>query len=198
MSSVKSHFDKVSFGYTSASDRLLWKKFRTTEALAVSEMLPRISPTTSALDLGSGSGYYADLLHSHRITQLTCIDFSENMLNQIENPSYIKIVADIEVYKSNGKYDIILCAGALEFIKSPEKVFANVSTMLKSGGSFILLCPSKSFLGRIYRIYHRSHAISVRLYDRDELSSFGSKVGLRTVKTVNVFPFSIVAKFTNA
>lgn len=198
MSPVKSYFDKVSAGYARASGRLHWKTIRTSEAAAVSEMLPKISPATTALDLGSGSGYYADLMHSHRIMHITCIDFSEKMLSQIVNPTYVKIKADIEEFRSSEKFDVVLCAGALEFANSPEKVFANVLTMLTPGGSFILLCPSKNLPGRIYRLYHRSHSVAVRLFDRDELSALATEAGFKLLGTVDVFPFSIVAKFTNA
>lgn len=198
MNPVKSYFDKVSTGYARASERLLWKKIRTNEAAAVADMLPRIGPATAALDLGSGSGYYTNLLHSHRIMHITCIDFSEKMLSQIENPAFVKIVADIEDYRSNEKFDVVLCAGALEFTNFPQKVFANVSTMLKPGGSFILLCPSKNLAGRIYRLYHKSHSVAVRLYDREELAELATEAGLKMQRMADVFPFSIVAKFSNA
>lgn len=198
MSSVKSYFDRASSGYTRASNRLYWKKIRTNEADAISKMLPKISSTTTALDLGSGSGYYADLMYSRRIMQITCIDFSEKMLGQIANPAFIKIKANIEDFCSNEKFDVVLCAGALEFSKSPEKVFANVLSMLKPGGCFILLCPSKCFLGRIYQLYHRSHSVAVRLFDLDELSALASVANFKLLGSVEVFPFSIVAKFTHA
>lgn len=197
MNTTRSYFDKVSVGYAKASDRFLWKKIRTREALAVSELLPKIGPGTSALDLGCGSGYYTDLLHHHRVLNLTCVDFSVNMLNQINNPVFTKIAADIEKFRSKAKYDIILCAGALEFTQMPESVLANVSSMLNPGGSFILLCPAKSVLGLIYSGYHFGHAIRIKLFDRDDLFALGDKVGLRLQSAEDVLPFSIVAKFTN-
>ncbi len=199
MSSVKSYFDKVSKNYTMASARFFWKRIRAREAVVVSELLPRmISTTTTAVDLGSGSGYYANILYKHRITRLTCIDFSEKMLNQVKNSSFVKIVADIEAFQSSEKYDIVLCAGTLEFIKSPKKFFANVSTMLNPGGVFILLCPSKNFLGYFYSLFHQSHGIKIKLYNHKELSEMADAAGFRTHNIVDVFPFSIVAKFTNA
>lgn len=198
MNAVKSYFDKVSPEYKKASQRLLWKKVRNREAAAVTDLLPEIGPQTSALDLGCGSGYYADLLHKHQILNLTCVDFSEKMLIQINNPSYIKINANIEKFQSKIKYDVIVCGGALEFTQAPEKVFTNVSKMLNPGGIFILLCPAKGALGRIYRLFHSVHAVPVQLYEREQLSALAAKVGLRMQTALSVLPFSIVAKFTNA
>lgn len=117
MSSVKSYFDKVSPGYAKASRRLLWKKVRNHEAAAVSELLPEIGPQTRALDLGCGSGFYADLLHKLRILDMTCVDFSEKMLNQITNPEYIKIIADIEKFQSKVKYELAFASKKAQVLR---------------------------------------------------------------------------------
>lgn len=196
MNAVKVHFDKVSAGYRSLSGRGLWRILRRREARTVAALLPAITDSTTALDLGSGSGFYSDLLRQENVRDLTCVDFSEKMLAKIENPDYLKIRADIEEYRSNKNYDIILCAGALEFSKEPLKVFVNVASMLKNGGSFILLYPTKNFLGRLYQLYHRQHGFSVTLYEDRKLLSFSTQAGLRLISHSYLFPFTGVVKYT--
>lgn len=197
MGLIKSHFDRVSVNYRSSSESGLWNLIRSSEAKVVSDMLPEINAHTTALDLGSGSGFYSDLLRRHRVQRLTCVDFSEKMLAKIESPDYLKISADIEEFSNNNKYDIILCAGALEFTKAPERVFENVSSMLKMGGSFILLYPRKNYLGRLYRFHHQQHGFTVKLYSDHDLRILADQVDFRSVGQVNVFPFSGVVKYTH-
>lgn len=197
MGLIKSHFDRVSVNYRSSSESGLWSHIRRGEAKVVSEMLPEINAHTTALDLGSGSGFYSDLLRRHRVQLLTCVDFSEKMLAKIERPDYLKISADIEEFRNNEKYDIILCAGALEFTKAPQKVFENVSSMLKMGGSFILLYPRKNYLGRLYRFYHKQHGFTVKLYSDHDLRILADHVDFRLAEQVNISPFSGVVRYTH-
>lgn len=196
MTAVKIHFDKVSEGYRSLSGRGLWRILRRREAKTVAALLPEINETITALDLGCGSGFYSDLLREQKVRDLTCVDFSEKMLAKIDNPDYLKITADIQVYKSSKKFDIILCAGALEFTEKPQNVFMNVAAMLKPNGVFILLYPLENIFGRIYRLYHGRHGFQIFLYREQQLNNFCAQAGLRKVSLSSVFPFTGIAKYT--
>jgi SAM-dependent methyltransferase len=115
------------------------------------------------------------------------------MLNQIKIPQLRKIQTDIESFHTELKFDIVLCAGALEFAAGPEKVFENVSDMLKTGGAFILLYPPKTLFGSFYQQYHWwLHGLSVRLFRKKEIQAYAADAGLNSLRLLRVHPFSEV------
>lgn len=191
---VKTHFDKASYHYLQRSERGLWKVVRNREVRTILSLLPEITEATTALDLGCGAGFYSDILWQYGIKNITCVDFSEKMLEQIKNSKYQKISADIEEFKNNEKYDIILCAGVLEFAKQPDRIFKNIAFLLKKTGCAILLYPTKNCLGLIYQYYHRQHGFSIQLYNELSIKKMGETVGLNSLDSKYVFPFSGVVK----
>lgn len=197
MSLIKSYFDKASGNYSECSARGLWRLVRNNEARIIINMLPEITDLTTALDLGCGVGFYSDVLRQQGVRNITCVDFSEKMLNQIKNTKkYQKILANIEEFKSNQKYDIVLCAGALEFTKNPQKVFENISSMLNKSGCFILLYPTQNYFGYLYQYYHKRHGISVKLYREKDINIFAKSIGLSFFNSAYASPFSKVIKYT--
>lgn len=193
MSLTKTHFNKAASNYSKRSGRGLWKAIRNNEVRAVKEMLSEANKAVAALDLGCGAGFYSNILHQQGIKDIVCIDFSEKMLNQIKAPQFQKIHAEIENFHTDRKFDIVLCAGVLEFTAEPQKVFENVSTMLKTGGAFILLYPSKTVLGSFYKNYHWwMHGLSVRLFHRREIQTYAAFAGLNFQRLLRAFPFSEV------
>ncbi len=198
MNSVKSHFENAAPEYTQKSKSGLWKIIRNAEAKGVMSLLPLTTSATSALELGCGTGYYSDLLLSRKIKNLTCVDFSEEMLNQLKSPLVKKVKADIENYNVNEKFDVILCAGALEFTEDPQKVFENVSSMLSPTGVFILLYPTENFLGRFYRRHHKRNGLNVKLFSDEIIQGLSKAAGLFSAGSLAVFPFTRIVKLTNA
>lgn len=196
MSLIKSYFDEASGNYSEYSAGGLWRLVRNNEARVIINMLPEITDLTTALDLGCGVGFYSDVLRQQGVRNITCVDFSEKMLGQIKNQKYRKILANIEQFQSNQKYDIILCAGALEFTKNSQKVFENISLMLNKSGCFILLYPTQNYFGYLYQYYHKRHRISVNLYREKDINIFAKNVGLKFFNSAYAFPFSKVIKYT--
>lgn len=195
MGSVKFFFDQEASDYSARATRGLWKFFREKEAKSILALLPKVTEKTSLLDLGCGSGYYAEILCKQGIRHITCVDISARMLAQIKDPQIEKICSNIENFRITKKYDIILCAGVLEFTQNPERVFENASTMLKEKGCFILLYPKKNFLGYIYKYYHRAHHISIHLFSEKKLKNLGKTKGFKFYGSGKALPFSAVMKF---
>lgn len=194
MNSIKDHFDKASRQYAKSSNFGLWKYIRSQESRALIQMLPAITDNTTALDLGCGAGFYSNILQQLGIKNITCVDFSANMLGQINNSHYKKIHANIEEFIITEKYDIILCAGALEFVNEPQRVFKNVTSALGKNACFILLYPEKSFFGKLYKYYHKMHGFFIKLYSEDDMALLAREAGLKRLASAKVFPFTKIIK----
>jgi len=194
MSDVKSHFDAVASTYDQQSSRGLWQWLRRREAAAVAQLLGP-GMLGDVLELGSGSGYYSRRLLSHASRRLVCVDFSSEMLERCAVPGCTKVVADVQEYVSESQFDVILCAGVLEFLDRPEAVFANAAKMLRPSGAFVTLMPRASLFGRGYRAFHwRRHGIRVRLFQRDQVQRWAQAAGLSVVAVRRVPLFSLAAR----
>ena len=170
-----------------------WIRARETEVI-----LQMIGTTTlgDVLELGSGSGYYTRLLNNRGCQRLVYVDFSATMLEKIQIPNGIKVEADIQDYIDEQQFDLILCAGALEFLERPEAVFHNAAEMLKTNGSLVVLMPTKTIFGLGYQLYHRLHQIRIRLFHLNQIQTWVEAVGLTLVKWQSAPLFSLVIKCT--
>ena len=194
-SRVKSYFDEAAIGYSKRSHRGLWKWLRNNEARVISRLIGG-GELGDVLELGSGDGYYANLLSQQGCQSLICVDISLEMLEQCSIPNCTKVVADIQEYLSQDRFNLILCAGALEFLQRPADVLRNAAQMLKDDGTFVVLMPRLSILGRIYQLYHRVHGIPPRLFRLFEIRRWANETGLHIVHWQEVPLFSLVVKFS--
>lgn len=125
------------------------------------------------LDIGCGIGnYLEELIQIGYI--VTGIDVSINML-QISKDRLQKYLphpplslADIEKLPfNNDEFDIILCVGVLEYLKTDEKALTEISRVLKPGGRLFLSLPNimsiKNFLDPYYLISRGSKFISRKI-----------------------------------
>ena len=117
------------------------------------------------------------------------------MLDQIKNhkKKVKKILQNIETLKLNQKFDKIISAGLIEFVKKPIKVFRNVNKISKKNSTFVLLCPNNNFFGKLYKLFHLFNNININLFSIDQLNYLSQKSGWRIVKKES-FLFSTVLK----
>ena len=99
---------------------------------------------------------------------------------------YIK-TSSYQYHKSAG---IILSAGLIEFLSDPALFLANARRQLKESGAMVILGPRKNLFGQIYRFYHLSHGISVRLFGHEELEELARDAGWRIRKSEIIPPFA--------
>lgn len=194
MNNCLRHFDSVSTDYSKRGESGWWKYLREWEWRAIESFLP-CGPLGEILELGCGTGHCTRRLSKKEIRRFVVVDFSQKMLNEVNDVACRKVLADIEDYQDGNSYDLILCAGALEFVLKPQHVFKNISAMLKPDGVFLLLAPRYSLAGFVYKLYHRFHSVSVCLFTREGLIHDAALAGLKLLYSRAVFPLSLVAVF---
>jgi len=94
----------------------------------------------NVLDLGCGSGVYAQYLLEHGAELVTCVDVSEEMIGIVSKKFSDKVVAytqDIGLglpEEPSEKFDVIISPLVLHYIEDLDVVFKEASRVLKSGG----------------------------------------------------------------
>ncbi len=179
--------------YQSRSNIGIWRLFRQHEA---SKILQMIGPVhgMAVLDLGTGSGYYARMFVELGAEKVYAVDLSCAMVRSL--PITVNgTVGDIESCDLGRTFSKIICAGVLEFVENPVKVFENAHRHSQAGTCLVVLAPRTNIPGQIYKWYHRMHDVSVRLFPRTSLEKMASRAGWRAEIIKTTWPFSICASF---
>jgi len=194
MSKVLDYFNSVADRYDIQSINPAWKLLRNLELRAVKSVMGT-NKQGDVLELGCGCGFYSNFIIENGCDHLRCVDLSPAMLDRMTIPNCEKIQADAENYISDRSHDLILCAGLLEFLRRPEKVFSNAVLSLKNEGVLVILFPLRSLGGLVYKLFHKCHGINAGLFSRREIVEFSQKAGLKLEAWKTVFPFTVVARF---
>ncbi|WP_394204264.1 class I SAM-dependent DNA methyltransferase [Shewanella waksmanii] len=109
------------------------------ERPSLQAMLTGVSQA-KVLDLGCGSGIYAQYLLAQGASQVTCVDASPEMIelvkqklgNQVQ--AYVQDLNQGLPQEADGQYEVILCPLLIHYIENLNLFFAEVSRVLKSGG----------------------------------------------------------------
>ena len=186
---TKSYFNSVANNYSDSSSKGFWNLVRKNEKKTIIDLIQN-KEYKNILELGSGSGFYTEYLLNYTKNKVTCVDFSEEMLNKIDFKNVIKINSNIEDFSHDTNYDLIFCAGALEFVNNINKFFNNLEKLLSPDGVFITLVPYTNIFGLIYKIFHFSHNIKINLFTNKIIYYHSNFNGLRVIKIKKAFPFS--------
>ena len=186
---TKSYFNSVASNYTKSSSKGLWNLLRKNEKKKILDLIKN-TKFENILELGSGSGFYTKYLLSYSKNNITCVDFSQEMLDNINFKNVIKINSNIEYFKATQKYDLIFCAGTLEFINDTSKVFTNVKKMMSEDGIFIILVPYRNIWGLIYKLFHILHGVKINLFTNKKIRHYSASSGLGVIEIKKAFPFS--------
>ena len=197
MSIIQTYFDGQAGNYQSRSRKGFWGLLRQKEMVAVLKALQPFSGMT-CLELGCGSGYYTSMLARTKPSRLIAVDLSHKMLSSLNIPRVLKVRADIQNFQVKIPFQRIVCAGALEFLSDPASFFCNLRHALAPEGYLILLAPKKSLTGRIYQLFHWSHGIQIRLFDKSDLTNVIEKSGLCLDFIICPTPMTYVLKVSHA
>ena len=188
------YFDSVAEGYERRSRAGIWQWLRKLELKEVFGAV-RGSCPEKALDLGCGAGYYSWQLYQRGCRDITCVDISQEMIKHCDVPAR-KYVKNIEDFCLEELFDLVLCAGALEFSLNPGKIFKNVGQMLKEDGSFVILIPRTSLFGKLYQFYHRRHGLRILLFNLNDIHVLSGMSGLKIQQCRKVPLFSYIVRLT--
>lgn len=97
----------------------------------------------AVLDMGCGSGVYADYFLSKGAASVTCLDFSAEMIALVEKKfggkvnAYVQDLSEGLPKEKDATYDVIVCPLVLHYVEDLTKVFADVARVLKPGGYMV-------------------------------------------------------------
>ena len=142
------------------------------------------------LDLGAGSCEYSKILLQMEAGHSDCVDFNPSFLSGLVIPGIQKILCDVEYYKTDKKYDLILCLGIIEFLDNPGEFMIRLKTFLKSEGQIIVLLPVSSLAGFIYACIYFLKGIRIHPWTVKKLSGFLYSKGFLEEKKYSTGAFS--------
>lgn len=194
MIGVKDYFDKKSSSYQSDSHKGMWGLIKRKELLEFSLALPE-REVKKILEVGSGVGVYTRVLkEKYPHSQITCVDISPQMNRQNKVEGCKKLVGDISTFRMEEKFDLICAAGSLEFVDNLDLVFKNLKQMLSGHGEIVLLVPKSDLPGFLYKIFHASHGIWVKLFSRRKIINLVNRNSLVLLSQKNVWPLARIIK----
>lgn len=159
--SASKHFDNVSEGYDNFRSRFLNFLINKEKISILNALKPKKGELI--LDAGCGSGFYSKLISKYG-SNVIGMDISMNMILQYKKNGFNGFIGNIENIYFKKKFDKILCAGALEFTKDPNKAIKTFNQSLKAGGTLVLLYPRKNFFGYLYKTYHLFHILDINIF----------------------------------
>ena len=183
------YFESVANNYTFKSNSFPWSIIRKIES---SNLLSLIHKNTNSkiLDLGSGTGYYSELFIKLNDNKVFAVDSSPKMLKNIKNNQIKKFLGDAKKINLNMTFDIIVCAGIIEFIGPIDQLLLNVKKHSNTNTNFLILLPRKNILGKIYQFFHKRNDVKIKLYNISEIDKELNHSDWKIIKFKKVFPFS--------
>ena len=95
------------------------------------------------IDMGCGSGIYAEWFIDHKVNHLTCLDISEEMVSLVSEKfgsrvkTYSQDVSKGLPLEPDNSADVIICPLVLHYIEDLHAVFRDVQRVLKPGGYMV-------------------------------------------------------------
>ncbi len=161
------------------------------EAIALGFLAPK--PDEVILDVGCGSGHYSIKLRELGADPYG-IDVAPAMVEKLVERGISGEVLNIEERVPKKSFDKALCAGALEFMKNPEQGISNIGAALKNAGIFVAVYPRKSMGGFLYKLFHLSHGIRIKLFSKRMMKGMLEENGFRVLEDRKADPIANVVK----
>ncbi len=173
----------------------LLKVFRDRERTAVLRLARFDDPSKkSAIDVGCGGGFYA-LAAKRAGLIVSAVDIAPGMVNKLRERVDETFVSDLEHFTPGNTYDVVLCAGVLDFVLDPQIAFRNLATLIAPSGRLIVHAPRVGVAGWIYRLEKRMLRIEVNLFSLRWFETEAKKYGLIVVAHANPLPTNRVVSF---
>jgi SAM-dependent methyltransferase len=190
---VSDYFSGRASDYQARSTRFPWVWIRSRELTRVASLLGDIAGL-DVLELGAGAGFYTRELTRRGARQVWAVDISSAMLAALPADRITPVLGDAATIRLDRRFQVLLSTGMLEFVDDPVAVLANAAHHAEAGARFVILAPQASILGRLYRGFHRSHNIDIRLFDQSWFATFAPRSGWQVRAIASVAPFSLVVR----
>lgn len=187
---VSAYFDQKADRYQHSSTRFPWSWIRTREVAVFFELLGDASGK-EVLELGSGSGFYSRHLVESGAEHVYAVDLSPRMAKNTSGPKITAIEADAAQVALERTFELIVAAGLLEFVDSPELIFKNANTHAAAGTRLIIVTPYSNVFGYLYKQYHRINGLQISLFTVQQISKMAQKYGWQIVDRKFVWPFTM-------
>jgi ubiquinone/menaquinone biosynthesis C-methylase UbiE len=127
------------------------------------------------LEVGAGSGFLS--LPLSEVYDLTCLDFSENMLSKNPLPADRKVVGRAEDLPfSDDSFDAVLCANLLHHLEEPQLAVVEMRRVARR--HLILIEPNaRNPLMFLFGLLKKSERGTLK-FSRDYLAELGRAAGL--------------------
>jgi SAM-dependent methyltransferase len=188
------HFASVASAYNQVVEKGLLKGLRRRERELVLRFAELETPRGRLIDVGCGGGFYARLAKKAG-WHVTVLDAVPEMIAAIRGQVDEAWVADIESPPRLGLFDLVLCAGVLDFTLDPERAFANLCDLLAPSGRLVILAPRAGLGSLPYRIEKRLSNIRVNCLSPVALERQARRRGLRLRRMGYPLPLNFVAEF---
>ena len=129
----------------------------------------RVSPASSVLEVGAGTGNFLNLFESHA-DRLIALDLTFGMLAQgrTEHPHHEQIMADgVKLPFASRSFDLVACAQMLHHVWEPVPLLKEMRRVVKTEGQVLIvdqLAPESyektAFMNELEALRDPSHATS--------------------------------------
>lgn len=139
-------------------------------------VLARLTPQSSALDLGAGAGIVTQMNFRDQAARVCGVDLDPRVA---DNP-YLheaKLASGEGIPYGDAEFDLVFSDNVLEHLEEPAKVFAEVARVLKPGGYFLAKTPNRwHYMPMIARLTpHAFHRFYNRLRGRASVDTFPTR-----------------------
>jgi 2-polyprenyl-6-hydroxyphenyl methylase/3-demethylubiquinone-9 3-methyltransferase len=195
------YFDKLSKNYSPSNFNFIHSFIKQKESNIFKKVLKKYNSKKkiTAIDIGSGAGYYSEILYSKGIKNITCLDTSIRMLKQIKIKKAKLVNKNIFQFRSKNKFDLIIVMGLIEFVSKYKNFFKQTTKLAKKDTVIIILMPSKNLFSFFYYIFHLMNGNLIHLYNPKKLVNYLNFLGWNILNYNKIFPQStlIVAQLEN-
>lgn len=160
------------------------------EKVVYSALEPSLSPRSSLIEVGPGSGNYT-LPLAQRCKEIVAADCSDEMLGYLERRLRARKLTNVEL-RSNRlpepiehwrRFDAALSVGVFNYVDDLEACLRSVAACLKPSARLVFTVPFQSAEGRAYALSEGLLRRRVWLRSRSEAIAAAMRAGFSSVST---------------